>query len=175
MRPNIQAERLIRDIPDFPRAGILFKDVTPILADPAALREVIDALAEDAHAFRPDIIVGIESRGFLFGTPVADRLGLGFVPVRKLGKLPYQTIQEEYALEYGVNTVEIHTDAVLPGQRAVIIDDLMATGGTASAAARLIARAGGVVAGYCFVIELGFLKGRDRLPNGETRSLLMYD
>jgi adenine phosphoribosyltransferase len=170
---DLRARTLIRDIPDFPQAGILFKDVTPVLADAEALREILDSLTDAARAFRPDVIVGIESRGFLFGTPIADRLGLGFSPVRKLGKLPYVTIQEEYALEYGSNTVEMHTDAILPGQRVVIVDDLLATGGTAAAAARLVERLGGVVAGYCFVIELAFLAGRERL-GAEIASLITY-
>ncbi len=168
------ARDLIRDIPDFPQPGILFKDVTPVLADAHALREIVDALSDAAAAFSPDVIVGIESRGFLFGTPIAGKLGMGFVPIRKPGKLPYQTIREEYTLEYGSNVVEIHTDAIAPGQRVVIVDDLLATGGTAAAAARLVEKLGGVVAGYCFVIELGFLGGRKLLGNAPVAALIAY-
>jgi len=170
----LKAAALIRDVPDFPQPGILFKDITPILSDHAAFSEVVDKMTEQARAFRPDVIVGIESRGFLFGTPLALNLGVGFAPVRKLGKLPYQTINEEYALEYGTNTVEAHTDAVKPGQRVVIVDDLLATGGTARAAAALIERLGGVVAGYCFLVELTFLNGRAQLPGRDIAVLIAF-
>jgi len=171
---DLKAAALIRDIPDFPKPGILFRDITPLLGDPEALAEVVDALAEQAKVFRPDLIIGIESRGFLFGTPLALKLGVGFAPIRKLGKLPHERITEEYALEYGANTVEMHRDAVRPGQRVVIVDDLLATGGTAAAAARLIERLGGVVAGCCFVIELALLKGRDALPGHNVSALIAY-
>ncbi len=170
----LQAASLIRDIPDFPQPGIIFKDITPLLSHPDALREVVDALADEVANLAPDLVIGIESRGFLFGVPVAYKLGLGFSPVRKLGKLPYETIREDYALEYGVNTVEAHLDAVLPGQRVVIVDDLLATGGTALATARLVERLGGVVAGYCFVIELAFLNGRARLDDKPVVALMTY-
>lgn len=170
----LRAEALIRDIPDFPQPGILFKDITPVLGDPAALREIVDLLCEKITALSPDRIIGIESRGFLFGVPVAYKLGLPFSPVRKLGKLPYQTIKEEYALEYGTNTVEAHVDAVEPGDRVVIVDDLLATGGTAMAAAALVERLGGTVAGYAFLVELEFLNGRERLDRGEIITLLTY-
>jgi adenine phosphoribosyltransferase len=170
----LRAEPLIRDIPDFPQPGILFKDITPVLGDPEALREVIKVLSEKITALAPDRIVGIESRGFLFGVPVAYELGLPFSPIRKLGKLPYQTIKEEYALEYGTNTVEAHVDAVEPGDRVVIVDDLLATGGTAMAAAALVERLGGTVAGYAFLVELAFLNGRERLDRGEIITLLTY-
>jgi adenine phosphoribosyltransferase len=171
---SLRAHTLIRDIPDFPKPGILFKDITPILADADALREVIGAMGDACQAYTPDLIVGIESRGFIFGVPVACALGLGFAPVRKVGKLPYQTVQAEYALEYGTAAVEIHTDAIQPGQRVVIVDDLLATGGTALAAASLVERLGGVVAGFCFLVELGFLGGRERLADREVTALITY-
>lgn len=171
---DLKAAALIRDIPDFPQPGIVFRDITPLLGDHAALAEVVDALAEQARRLAPDLIVGIESRGFLFGTPLALQLGVGFAPIRKLGKLPHVRVTEEYALEYGTNTVEIHHDAVHPGQRVVIVDDVLATGGTAAAAIRLVERLGGIVAGCCFVIELGFLRGRDALPGQDVSSLLVY-
>ena len=175
LEPEIlRAASLIRDIPDFPQPGILFKDITPIFNDAEALREVIDILSEKVAALAPDRIIGIESRGFLFGVPIAYKLGLPFAPVRKLGKLPYQTIQQEYALEYGTNTVEAHVDAVEPGDRVVIVDDLLATGGTAMAAATLVERLGGTVAGYVFLVELAFLNGRERLDRGEVVTLLTY-
>lgn len=172
--PDLSAARLIRDVPDFPQPGILFKDITPVLGDADALKEITEELSRALGALQPDIVVGIESRGFLFGTPVALNLGLGFAPVRKLGKLPADTIRQEYALEYGTNTVEIHRDAIKPGQRVVIVDDLLATGGTAHAAALLVEELGGVVAGFGFVVELGFLGGRERFPNQEIVSLITY-
>ena len=168
------AESLIRDIPDFPTPGILFKDITPALADAAALRQVIDRMAELTRACRPDLIVGIESRGFIFGVPIALQLGLGFAPIRKLGKLPHKTVREEYALEYGSNSVELHTDAVTPGQRVVIVDDLLATGGTAQAAARLVQKLGGEVCGFTFLVELGFLPGRSLLTGYRVDALINY-
>jgi adenine phosphoribosyltransferase len=136
--PPLRALALIRDIPDFPKPGILFKDITPVLTDPEALAELIDVQAAQAASFGAELIVGIESRGFLFGVPIAYKLGLGFTPVRKVGKLPHTTISQEYALEYGTNIVEMHVDSVQPGQRVVIVDDLLATGGTAEAAAALV-------------------------------------
>ena len=169
-----RAASLIRDVPDFPQVGILFKDITPVLGDAHAFREIVDALAAKIAALSPDRIVGIESRGFLFGAPVAYKLGLPFAPIRKLGKLPYQTIQQEYALEYGTNTMEAHVDAIEPGDRVVIVDDLLATGGTAMASASLLERLGGSIAGYAFVVELSFLKGRERLDRGEIVTLLTY-
>jgi adenine phosphoribosyltransferase len=170
----LKAASLMRDIPDFPQPGILFKDITPILADAEAFREVLTALGERAVAMQPDVVVGIESRGFIFGAPIAASHGLGFIPVRKPGKLPYETVRREYTLEYGTNTVEIHADAVQPGQRVVIVDDLLATGGTAEAAAHLITHLGGIVAGFVFVVELGFLHGRDRLAGYEVAALIAY-
>ena len=171
---ELKAAKLIRDIPDFPKPGILFKDITPVLGDPEAMREVVDQLKAYALTLQPDIIVGIESRGFLFGIPVALDLGLGFVPVRELGKLPYKTVTEEYALEYGSNTVEIHADAIEAGRRVLIVDDLLATGGTAAAAARLVERVGGKVAGLAFLVELAFLPGRQLLKDYDIKSLISY-
>ncbi|HLJ56453.1 MAG TPA: adenine phosphoribosyltransferase [Chthonomonadaceae bacterium] len=171
---KLLAEGLVRDVPDFPRPGILFKDITPIVQDAGALKEVTGLLAGWARAQRPDAILGIEARGFIFGAPIAIELGLGFIPLRKLGKLPYDRVTEQYDLEYGTNTVELHSDSIRPGQRVVIIDDLLATGGTAAAAARLVERLGGVVAGFGFVIELDFLGGRYALGGHEARALIHY-
>jgi adenine phosphoribosyltransferase len=168
------AKALIRDIPDFPTAGILFKDITPVLADSAALAESIERMTGLVHESAPELVVGIESRGFIFGVPIALNLGLGFAPIRKLGKLPYKTVREEYALEYGTNTVEIHHDAILPGQRVVIVDDLLATGGTATAAAKLVEKLGGIVCGFTFLVELAFLNGRLNLQNHKVDSLITF-
>ncbi len=171
---TLLAAKLIRDIPDFPKAGILFKDITPVLGNAAAFQEVVDRFVAQAQGWSPDLIVGIESRGFVFGAPVALALGVGFVPVRKVGKLPAETIQEEYALEYGTAVVEVHRDAIQPGQRALIVDDLLATGGTAAAAAKLVEALGGKVAGFSFLIELGFLSGRQVLSGYDIQALLTY-
>ena len=171
---ELLAASLVRDIPDFPKSGILFKDITPVLGNPEAFREVVAELAEHAALLRPDLIAGIESRGFLLGAPVALALGTGFVPIRKAGKLPSQTEREEYELEYGTAIVEIHHDAVQPNQRVLIIDDLLATGGTAAAAVRLIEKLGGQVIGLSFLIELGFLPGRQALSGCAVHSLLTY-
>ncbi|MGC8833153.1 MAG: adenine phosphoribosyltransferase [Armatimonadota bacterium] len=170
----VKAATLIRDVPDFPTEGILFRDITPVLLDPEAFREVVDAFANEAEARKAEVIVAIESRGFIFGAPVADRLGLPFVPVRKLGKLPGPTIQAEYALEYGTNTLEMHRDAVKPGQKVLIIDDLLATGGTAGAAARLVEELGGEVVGFAFLVELEPLGGREALSGYNVLSLVKY-
>lgn len=172
---KLLAETLVRDVPDFPKPGILFKDITPIVQHGEALREVTEYLANWARERKVDAVMGIEARGFIFGVPVAIQLGVGFIPLRKMGKLPYNRITEEYALEYGTNTVEMHTDSILPGQRILIIDDLLATGGTAAAAARLVERVGGVVAGFGFVIELNFLEGRKVLSQYDVHALLNYD
>ena len=166
------AKTLLRDVPDFPKPGIIFKDITPLLADPAALHEVVSAVARNAALMGAERIAGIESRGFLFGAPSAVSLGLGFVPIRKVGKLPWRTRRADYDLEYGSSAVEIHEDAVHPGQRVVIVDDLLATGGTAAAAARLVEDLGGIVAGFVFVVELDFLSGRQRLADYPVRSLI---
>ena len=164
----------IRDIPDFPKPGILFKDITPLLREPAAFNDVTTLLAEQVSRLRPDVIVAIESRGFLFGAPLAARMGLGLVPVRKPGKLPYKTRRVEYALEYGTDALAMHDDAVHPGMRALIVDDVLATGGTAAATARLIGDTGAEVVGCAFVIELGFLSGRDKLAPTRVESLIRY-
>jgi adenine phosphoribosyltransferase len=171
---ELLARALVRDVPDFPKPGILFKDITPVLEDPKALREVVKKLAEDAKARGADVIVGIESRGFLFGVPVALELDLPFALARKLGKLPAEKIREEYALEYGTNTIEMHADAIRPGQKAYLVDDLLATGGTAAAASRLVTRLGGEVVGYGFLIELGFLDGRKVLTDAPVEALMVY-
>ncbi len=171
---SLLAARLIRDIPDFPREGIVFKDITPILQDAPAFQEVTDRIVAYGRGHNVDAVVGIESRGFIFGTPVALALGAAFVPVRKLGKLPGETIRRDYALEYGTNTVEIHKDGILPGQRVLIVDDLLATGGTSAAAAGLIEELGGEVVGLAYVVELGFLNGRAALPGYDILSLIEF-
>lgn len=164
----------IRDVPDFPKPGILFKDITPILSDGALFRIAIDTFVAACEGFRIDKIVGIDARGFLFGAAAAYKLGVGFIPVRKKGKLPYKTESASYALEYGEATIEMHIDAVKPGDRVVLIDDLLATGGTASAAIALIQKMGGEVLEAQFLIELDFLKGRERLAQVPVRSFLRF-
>ncbi len=166
---------LIRGVPDFPIEGILFYDITTLLKDPQGLAAVIRALIEQYRDAQIDIVAGIESRGFMFATPLALELGAGFVPIRKPGKLPAAAIHREYALEYGNNRLEIHTDAIQPGQRVLIIDDLLATGGTSKASAELVEELGGIVAGLAFVVELAFLNGRRTLEGYEVFSLLSYD
>jgi adenine phosphoribosyltransferase len=164
----------IRDVPDFPKPGIVFKDITPVLGDPELLQMVIGGFVEATRPLKIAKVVGIESRGFIFGTPLAAALGVGFVPVRKKGKLPWNCEAVSYALEYGEATVEIHRDAIQPGERVVLIDDLLATGGTASAAVELVTRLGGVVAEAQFLIELGFLAGRSVIPQVPVRSFLIF-
>jgi len=171
---KLLAEALVRDVPDFPKPGILFKDITPVVQNPAALKEVVEKFAEWGRTLNADVIVGIEARGFIFGAPLAIALDVSFVPLRKLGKLPGERVTEEYALEYGTNTVEMHTDAIKPGQRVIIIDDLLATGGTAAAACRLTERLNGVVVGCGFLIELDFLEGRKILSPYDIHSLIRY-
>jgi adenine phosphoribosyltransferase len=168
-----RARSLIRDVPDFPQPGILFKDITPVLADPEAFQAVLDGLEERLRGKGIDRIVAIESRGFIFGAALADRLKVGLAPVRKLGKLPYKTMQIEYALEYGKGVLEAHVDAVAAGEKVAVVDDLLATGGTAWGAGELVRRQGGIVTGYLFVIELAFLKGRERLSS-PVDTLLSY-
>ena len=165
---------LIRDVPDFPMQGILFRDVTPLLRDPAGLAEVTAALAERYRGQGIDAVAGIESRGFIFGTPLAVALGVGFVPIRKLGKLPADKITREYALEYGTNSLEVHRDAVRSGERVLLVDDLLATGGTARAAAELLEELGAQVVEAAFVIELAFLNGRAALGDRASHALLTY-
>ena len=162
----------IRDIPDFPKPGIIFKDITPILGSGPLFAETIELLAARHLASPPDRIVGIESRGFIFGAALALRLGCGLVPVRKQGKLPYRTIAASYDLEYGSATVEIHRDALRPGERVLVVDDLLATGGTAAAAVRLVEQLGAVVQGLEFVIELAFLDGRRQLAPHPVNALV---
>ena len=164
----------IRDIPDFPKKGIVFKDITTLLNNKDALRESIDQLAELFKEEKIDYIVGTESRGFIFGTPLAYKLGIGFVPVRKPGKLPGKTLSKSYDLEYGTDTLEIHKDAIPSGANVLIIDDLIATGGTIAATVELVEELGAKVAGLGFVIELGFLKGREKLAGYNVQSLINY-
>jgi len=165
----------IRDIKDFPSEGILFKDITTLLKDPKAFREVVDWLATDYIQSGVATVVGIESRGFIFAGALAHQLGAGFVPVRKLGKLPAKTITVEYELEYGRDALAMHEDAITPGQRVVVVDDLLATGGTMAATLRLVQQGGGVVVGVAFLIELAFLHGRDKLKDYPVTSLLVYE
>ena len=165
----------IRDVPDFPKPGIVFKDITPILQDANALRLSITKIANAADDWEVTKVAGIESRGFIFGTPVAMELGVGFVPVRKLGKLPWETIGIEYDLEYGSDHVEMHVDSVGPGDRVLIVDDLLATGGTLAATMQLIEKSGAEVAGAVILIELAFLGGRKLCGNNRIESLLRFD
>jgi len=165
----------IRDIKDFPTAGILFKDITTLLKDGPAFRYVIDAIASRYQKERVDLVVGIESRGFIFGGALAHQLQAGFVPVRKLGKLPGKTIEVEYELEYGRDALAVHEDAITAGQRVLAVDDLLATGGTMAATLRLIRQLGGSVVGVAFMIELAFLRGRDKLKDESLHSLIIYD
>jgi adenine phosphoribosyltransferase len=164
----------IRDVPDFPKKGIVFKDITPVLGDAALFRRVIDEMAARWGQERIDKVVGIESRGFIFAAPLAYALGSGFTIVRKPGKLPYQTIREMYALEYGEDALELHIDAVGPGERVLVVDDLLATGGTAEAVGRLVGRQGAHLAGYAFVVELAFLHGLRRLGAQHVQALVRY-
>ena len=163
----------IASIRDFPTEGILFRDVTPIVSDPEAYREAIHQLADYARSVGADVIAGPESRGFIFGGPVAYELGVGFAPVRKPGKLPRETISCEYSLEYGTNELFMHVDAVKPGQRVVIVDDLLATGGTAKATATMVEKLGGIVAGFAFIIELSGLPGREALEGYDVHALMV--
>jgi len=164
----------IRDIPDWPKPGVLFKDITTLLKVPEAFREAVDRLAEPFMDKDVDIVVSVEARGFIFGGALAYKLGAGFVPARKPGKLPAETIKEEYALEYGTDALEIHKDAIKPGQKVLIFDDVLATGGTLSATARLVERLGGEVVGIALLIDLTFLKGREKLKKYNVYSLIEY-
>lgn len=165
---------LIRDIPDYPRPGILFKDLTPVLAAPEVLSQSVQAIVEPYRNAGIDRVVGIEARGFLFGAPAALELGAGFVPVRKPGKLPYDTVSVSYTLEYGQGSLEMHSDGLQAGQRVLIVDDLLATGGTADAAGTLVREAGAEVVGFSFLVELAFLDGRKRLGDTRIESLVRY-
>lgn len=164
----------IRSVPDFPIPGILFRDITTLLQDAEGFKQAVDAMVEPFRSDHVDLVVGVESRGFIFATPVAYALGAGFVPVRKLGRLPAQSIRAEYELEYGTNTLEIHADAAQPGQRVLLVDDLLATGGTAAAAVDLVKRLGAEVVGMAFLIELEDLKGRERLGGERVHSIIRY-
>ena len=164
---------VIRDVPDFPKPGIVFKDITTLLKNPKAYRRALDLFTVLCGDHLADKVLAIESRGFIVGAPLADRLGLGFVPLRKPGKLPGKTMRHTYTLEYGEDCLEIHDDAVMPGERVLIVDDVIATGGTARAAGELVRKLGGVVAAYAFLVELSFLDGRSRLE-GDVLSLIRY-
>lgn len=162
----------IRDVPDFPKPGIVFKDITPLLANAAALKEAVSRIAEHYRNSQVDLVVAAEARGFIFGGALAVELGAGFVPLRKPGKLPWQTVRQTYDLEYGTDALEMHADAIRPGARLLMLDDLLATGGTMAAACRLVEGLGGVIVGCAFVIELAFLHGRDKLPGYDVLSLI---
>lgn len=164
----------IRDVPDFPTAGVIFKDLMPLIADPEYFAETIRRLAEWAGPRKPDLVLGAEARGFIFGAPLAYELGAGFITARKPGKLPRETVEATYALEYGTDSLQVHRDAVPAGARVIVIDDVLATGGTASAKCELVEDLEGVVAGVLFVIELTFLSGRERLGGYDVHSLLQY-
>jgi adenine phosphoribosyltransferase len=169
-----QVKALIRDIPDFPKEGVVFKDITPLLADELAFSTVIDLIVVHFGRGKVDKVVGIEARGFILASPVAYHFGAGFVPVRKAGKLPWETEAAEYELEYGSATLEIHRDAVAAGERVLIVDDVLATGGTARATAKLVEQIGGKVVGIACLIELGFLHGRDKLEGYDLFTLISY-
>jgi len=171
---KVDLRSLIRDIPDFPKPGILFRDITPMLGNGPALRSCIQQLCERLSPHRPQAIAGIESRGFIFGASVAAEMGIGFVPIRKPGKLPWKTRKEQYALEYGTDTIEVHEDAIASGTRVAVVDDLLATGGTAGAAIKLLNGLGGKVVAAEFVIELAFLEGRARLGGVPVEVLITY-
>lgn len=170
-----QIKAVIRDIPDFPKPGIVFKDITPILKDPQLCDNILDAFIARLGNTRVDVVAGVESRGFLFGLSLACKLGVPFVPVRKAGNLPYTIKQKVYELEYGTATIELHTDAFEPGQHVLIHDDLLATGGTVTAASELIQEMGGVVAGFSFVVGLGFLNGREKITPISDRVIVLAD
>ena len=172
--PPEDLKRLIRDVPDFPKPGIVFKDIMPLLADAAALRETVELLAEWVEPRKPDLILGAEARGFITGGALACRLGCGFVAARKPGKLPWRTVSAKYALEYGFDVLELHADAIGPGQRVIVHDDLLATGGTAKAKCELVEQLGGEVVGVAFIIALEFLNGRDRLGDYDVLSVIQY-
>ncbi|MGZ3757810.1 MAG: adenine phosphoribosyltransferase [Mucilaginibacter sp.] len=170
-----QIKSAVRDIPDFPKPGIVFKDITPILKDPKLCENIVDAFVDQLKGIRIDVIAGVESRGFLFGLTLATRLGVPFIPVRKAGKLPYTIRQKAYKLEYGTAVIEMHTDAFEPGQHILIHDDLLATGGTVTAASELIKEMGGIVAGFSFVVGLGFLNGRERIKPISDNIIILAD
>lgn len=170
----VDVQTYIRAIPDFPIPGILFRDITPLLKDKEGFKAAIDLFVDRFKNERIDYVVGIEARGYMLGAPLAYAIGAGFVPVRKPGKLPYEKLTESYALEYGTNSLEIHSDALGNGDRVLVVDDLLATGGTAAATKRLLERLGATVAGFAFLIELEFLKGRDALPGTDVTTFVTY-
>ena len=169
-----QLKQYVRDVPGYPQAGIVFRDITPLLADKAVFREVVDLMSKAWVDDKPDLVAAIEARGFIPGAAIAVKLGAGFVPIRKTGKLPWQTIAESYQLEYGTDQLEVHSDAVQPGQKVLIVDDVLATGGTASAAVRLMRKLGAHVVGVQVLIELGYLDGRQRLADVKLVSEIVY-
>jgi adenine phosphoribosyltransferase len=171
----VRLEDYIRDIPDFPKPGVVFKDITPLFLDPEALREAVRLLADHARKRDAEYVISAEARGFVLGGAIATEVGAGFIVARKPGKLPRQTASVQYQLEYGMDTLEVHADAMAGGARVLVHDDLLATGGTAGALCGLVEQAGGVVAGCAFVIELAFLRGRDRLRGYDVHSLVAYD
>jgi adenine phosphoribosyltransferase len=171
----LQLSDYIRDIPDFPKPGIVFKDITPLMASAEALNEAVCQLAEPARTLGVDVVIGAEARGFLLGAALARELGAGFVLARKPGKLPHETVRAEYELEYGTDSLELHSDAVAAGSRVLVHDDLLATGGTSHACCSLVEQLGGEVVGCHFLIELAFLRGRERLAGYDVRSLIVYD
>jgi adenine phosphoribosyltransferase len=171
---ELDLKEKVRDVHDFPKPGIVFKDIMPLLADPEALRTTVDRLAEWAEPRRPDVILGAEARGFITGGALACRLGCGFVPARKPGKLPWRTVSAKYALEYGFDALEVHADSIIRGQRVLVHDDVLATGGTAKAKCDLVEQLGGEVVGAAFIISLEFLNGRDRLSDYDVHSLIQY-
>jgi len=168
-------KKIIREVPDFPKKGILFYDITTLLSNTDAFKNILDEMTAKAKSMNITKLAAIESRGFIFGAPLAQRLGVPFIPIRKPGKLPYRTKRHEYTLEYGKDAIEIHEDAVGKGDRVLIVDDLLATGGTINAAAELVKECGASVSGLMFVIELNFLHGRDKLSNYRIESLVRYD
>lgn len=174
-RKGIDLRQYIRDIPDWPKKGILFYDITPLLADPKAFSAAVEALCADFSDTGIEYVAAVEARGFIFGSTVAEKLGAGFVPIRKKGKLPWQTQSITYDLEYGTDTLEIHSDAVRSGAKVLMVDDLLATGGTMAAACKLIEKIGGDVAGIAFLIELVFLGGREKLTDYEVTSIISYE
>ncbi|TMD13110.1 MAG: adenine phosphoribosyltransferase [Chloroflexi bacterium] len=169
-----QLKKYVRDVPDYPQKGIIFRDITPLLGDKKIFREVVELMSKAWAADPPDLVAGIEARGFIPGSAVSVRLGAGFVPIRKTGKLPWMTVMESYDLEYGTDQLEVHSDAVQPGQKVLIVDDVLATGGTASAAVRLIRKLGANVVGVQVLIELGYLAGRQRLQDVKLVSEIVY-
>jgi adenine phosphoribosyltransferase len=168
-------KELVRDVPEFPKPGVVFKDITPLLADPDAFRAAVDAIADHYAGHGVERVVGIEARGFILAAPVAYRMGASFIPVRKPGKLPWQVARQEYLLEYGSDQLEVHRDGIFTDERVLIVDDVLATGGTAAAAVQLVRHLGGTPVGLAFLIELGFLGGRERLGGIEMLSLLSYE